>query len=90
MNKNRRHLLAALLAMPDQAFDLFVIACLPETPRGDGSVPIWPASLVGYTHDAEYAIREVQRAAAEYVAGAYGQMFSGEHQRPERPDRRDG
>lgn len=82
MNKDRRHLLAALFAMPDQGFDWLVLAALSSTANGVQQ-QIWPDSLAGFSVEAEQAIRQVRQAAAEYLADARGQMFVGDHQRPE-------
>jgi hypothetical protein len=83
MKKNRRHLLAALLAMPDQAFDWLVLGCLSSTANGSQH-QIWPDSLAGFSVDAETAIKQVRKAAKDYLDDARGQLFIGAHQRVER------
>jgi hypothetical protein len=86
MKKDRRFIMAALGAQPDQAFDYFVLACLSSTANGVQQ-QIWPDSLAGFSHEAEHAIRETQKAAKEYLDDARGQMFVGNHQRPLGSDR---
>jgi len=83
MTKNRRHVLAALLAMPDQAFDWVVLAALSSTANGVQQ-QIWPDSLIGFSFEAEASIKQVRKAAKDYLDDARGQMFVGEHQRPDR------
>jgi hypothetical protein len=86
MKKDRRFVMAALGALPDQAFDFFVLACLSSTAHGIQQ-QIWPDSLAGFSADADHAIREVQKAAREYLDDARGALFVGNHQRPLGSDR---
>jgi hypothetical protein len=69
---DRTRLFAALVAMPDEAFDWFVLAALGE-PTPGLSAQIWPASINGFSPASQAAIGALRAAAAAYVSASTGQ-----------------
>ena len=65
--KDRTAILAALAAMPDEAFDYFVLAAGAHAMLHGGLVQIWPDGIGGFTVASRAAITAVRKAAAAYL-----------------------
>jgi hypothetical protein len=74
---DRTRILAALAAMPDEAWDWLILACAPSAMLNTGGAPasganiqIWPDGLGGFEEASRAAIEEVRAAADVYLAEA--------------------
>jgi len=62
----RLRILAALEAMPDEAFSWFVVACKPSAMLDGAKIQIWPDGIGGFSAASKQSIEEVRAAAVEY------------------------
>lgn len=65
--KDRTRLLTALKAMPDEAFQWFVLATAPSAMMHGANNQIWPDGIGGFSHESQKAITEVRNAADYYL-----------------------